>query len=764
MDKALSFKWANLRLLIVFMVLIISGTIVISAINNVGKDVERNVDDLIKNQLPKIELFYQIQNHFKALELILYRYYETTDSERYQGDWQLEQQNSELLISQLDSESTADVEHYMASLNKIASALDFEMRQSNRDWDLIREHLAASRDMSQKFDVVVQQAATRLRDQFKQQKEHTKTIISRMILFQILFSSFVFIILLVVAILLKKRDIQNKIHRELALFPEQNPHPIFRLNKQGQPLYLNPSAIRLAESLGLQHSPLRLLPANYLQEAKPILNSTSCYVTHDYALGDRLFSASFHHREGVDSFYAYLVDVTERAKAEKELFHQANQDVLTGLPNRRRMVESLNKKTAQSLKAFSLLSIKAGRLYLINASLGYEVSDRLLVAASKRLEQFVNDQISADLELFSFETGGWVIIVNNNSQPELAVQLSNQITRLFSSSLCIDDSELNLTCTVGVTLFPQGGSSTKELLKNVDAALRQAFREAVNVRLYSDDLTQQAHRWLLLEQGLKHALDRDEFSLNFQPKVNAVTGLALASEVLLRWQHQGNWISPAEFIPVSEESGLIIAIGEWVLKQSCQQWVAWAEQGLQPHPIAINVSAQQFMQNDFVEMVAKTLDSTNMPASKLELEITEEVASEYPEKVITTMSQLKALGIQIAIDDFGIGYSSLSYLSRFPIDTLKIDRSFVIKMENSESDAAIVRMIMSLAQQLNLKVVAEGVETEQQQRILVELGCDYIQGFYFYRPMDKQQYQTFLTEQGINMTVSNIDQCNRSLI
>tara|TARA_R110001606_G_scaffold399222_2_gene582416 strand:- start:72414 stop:74663 length:2250 start_codon:yes stop_codon:yes gene_type:complete len=747
METVLNTKWANHRLLIIFILLFICGTIVISAINNVGKDVENNVDNLIKNQLPKVELIYQIQNHFKALELILYRYYETTDSDYYQRDWQREQQNSELLINKLAVDYSGDVKQYMVSINKIASALDLEMRQPSRDWDLIREHLAASREISRKFDMLVQQAATGLRDQFMQQKEHTKTTISRMILFQILFSSFVFIILLVVAILLKKRDMQNKIHRELALFPEQNPHPIFRLNREGQPLYLNPSAIRLAESLGLQHSPLRLLPANYLQEAKPILNTTSCYVTHDYSLGDRLFSASFHHREGIDSFYAYLVDVTERAKAEKELFHQANHDVLTGLPNRRRMVQSLDKKTAETHKPFSLLSIKAGRLYLIKASLGYEVSDRLLVAASKRLEQFVNDQIGLDLELFSFETGGWVVIVNNNSQPELAIQLSNQITHLFSSSLCIEDSELNLACTIGVTLFPQGGSSTKELLKNSDAALRQAFREAVNVRLYSDDLTQHANRWLVLEQGLKQALSKNEFSLNFQPKVHAVTGLALASEVLLRWQHKGQWISPAEFIPVSEDNGLIIAIGEWVLKQSCLQWVAWDEQGLQPHPIAVNVSAQQFMQSDFVELVAKTLDITGMPASKLELEITEEVASEYPEVVFTTMSQLKELGIKIAIDDFGTGYSSLSYLSRFPIDTLKIDRAFVIKMENSESDAAIVRMIMSLAQDLNLKVVAEGVETEQQQRILADLGCDYIQGFYFYRPMDKQQYQTFLTEQ-----------------
>ena len=748
MNVAFNNKWGNYQLIVVFMLLFVSGIAIISAINKTGNDVAKNVDTLIEQQLPQIESFHQIQNHFKELELILYRYYETTDSDSYQLDWHYYQQKNEALITNLKSKFVVDVKQYMVSLNRIATDLDTEMRRSDRDWDLIREHLATSKNISLKFDRLVKQATDDIHKQFKLKSNDTQTMISRMVRFQIVFSAFVFGILLIVATLLKKQSAQNKINRELALFPEQNPHPIFRLNTDGKLIYLNPSAARLAELLGLQHDPIRLLPAHYLHDAELMLDTTSCFETKDYSLGDRIFSATFHHIEGIDSFYAYLIDVTERAKAEKELLYLANHDPLTRLPNRRCLEEVLTRKTSQSQKPFSLLSIKAGRLYLINASLGHEISDRLLMAVSKRLEQFINEQIGLDLELFSFETGGWIVIVNNNSLPELAKQLSDNIVSLFSSSLYIEDSELNLPCTVGVTLFPQGGSSSKELLKNSDAALRQAFREGVNVRLYSEDLSQQANRWLELEQGLKQALDKNEFSLNFQPKVNVITGQPVASEVLLRWQHNGQWISPAEFIPVSEEGGLINAIGEWVLIQACQQWVSWAELGLNPHPMAVNVSAQQFIQSGFVELVANTLAHTGMPASKLELEITEEVASEHPEKVITTMSRLKELGIQLAIDDFGTGYSSLSYLSRFPIDTLKIDRSFVIKMENNESDAAIVRMIMSLAKELNLKVVAEGVEIQQQREILADLGCDYIQGFYFYRPMDIQQYQTLLTEQG----------------
>lgn len=399
-----------------------------------------------------------------------------------------------------------------------------------------------------------------------------------------------------------------------------------------------------------------------------------------------------------------------------------------------------------TLNPFSLLFVKVGRVDLINASLGHEISDRVLVAMSQRLENFTDEQLSRELDLFSFESNSWVLIYRDNGIPSLAKQLGDDIVNLFSEHISIGDSDFKMQCSVGVTLYPQGGCTKQELLRNADAALRQGSEEGSPVRLYSQDLTDQANRWLRLEQGLKQALDKNEFSLNIQPKVDANTGRFSGGEVLLRWNHNGDWISPAEFIPVAEESELIVQIGKWVLIKACEQWVAWRDEGLNPKRLAVNISVQQFVQADFVDLVKNTLIATGMPAEELELEITEEVASADPEELIKSMSSLKALGVRLAIDDFGTGYSSLSYLRRFPIDTLKIDQSFVFKMEDSEHDAAIIRMIMSLAKELNLEVVAEGVEIKSQQQTLAQLGCDLIQGYYFYKPMHIAQYHDLLEE------------------
>jgi EAL domain-containing protein (putative c-di-GMP-specific phosphodiesterase class I) len=257
-------------------------------------------------------------------------------------------------------------------------------------------------------------------------------------------------------------------------------------------------------------------------------------------------------------------------------------------------------------------------------------------------------------------------------------------------------------------------------------------------------LTQQAVERLNLEQGIKEALRNNEFSLNIQPKVDAKTGQVKSGEVLIRWKRDEQWISPAHFIPVAEESGYINAIGEWVLSTVCEQWVNWTHQGHKPHRLAVNISAQQFIQPGFVKFVANTLASTGMPANQLELEITEEVAGQHPEMIIQTMKELKSLGVFLSIDDFGTGYSSLSYLTRFPVDTLKIDRAFVSDMDTDENNYAIVKMITSLASELKMSVVAEGVENKHQQELLVELECDYIQGYYFYKPLNLDEYKQLI--------------------
>lgn len=736
------------RLIATFIVIFIGGLFVISQIYDTSHQVEHNMEMLVDDHLPKLDTVHQLQTNIKIMELVLYRYYETTDTQSYQQRWQANQQQINLLVSGLDKTLVSSVNKHLANLNTIAERFDAEMRRSSTDWNLLREQLANFKRVNVEFDEFINRQTIELRQSFKKYSNNTQSVISKMVVSQLLFSGFVLLLLAIVAFVLRRQLKQHYIHRELALYPERNPNPILKMNNNNESVYVNPSAIDLAESLGIRDELSRLLPPDYKDQSKQLFRTTlNSYESKVYALGDRQFSAFIHHLDGDDTFYAYLIDVTDRANAEKELKHQSNHDVLTGLPNRRKLEQALNQKCTETLTPFSLLLLKVGRLELINASLGHEISDRVLVAMSQRLQTFTQEQNKHELGLFSFDPTTWVIIFYNNATPALAKELGDELVNLFAYPLSVEDGDFNMQCSLGITLYPQGGCSTRELLRNADAALRQGAQEGLAVRLYSEDLTEKASRWLKIEQGLKQAVVKNELSLNIQPKVHASDGLFAGGEVLIRWNHEGDWISPAEFIPVAEDSDLIITIGEWVLTNACEQWVDWHKEGLDPKRLAVNISAQHFVQSDFVDLVKNTLIATGMPAAELELEITEEVATENPEKLIKTMSRLKSLGVRLAIDDFGTGYSSLSYLRRFPIDTLKIDQSFVFKMEDSENDAAIVRMVMSLAKELKLEVVAEGVEEESQYQTLSQLGCELIQGYYFYKPMDIESYQHLLSSQ-----------------
>ncbi|MBE0439389.1 MAG: GGDEF domain-containing protein [Gammaproteobacteria bacterium] len=732
------------RLIAAFILVLCGAVWIITSLADVSHKVERNMSMLVQDHLPELDSIYTLQSHIKSLGLILYNYYETTDSSDYATKWQRNQQNTHQLLANLDHDFARDVNDYLDNLNTIADDFDTEMQHPQTDWDVLRNYLAVYSQISDEFDVMLNIHIQSLQDSFKYYSDNTESLIAKMVISQMVFSGFVIVFLLVFAFVLKRMLQQHRINRELALYPERNPNPILRLNATGQVVYLNPSAVALAQSLNCAEFPEKLLPDTDSQSPDKLQGRPINYQSLNYPLGNKLFSAIFNHTDQDDSVYAYLLDVTDRVKAENELLHRSNHDLLTGLPNRRKLEETLTSKTQASLNPFSLLFIKVSRLDLINASLGHEISDKVLQAMSHRLALFVDKQSEHDLNLYSFESTSWVIIYNNTATPADAKALGDDVVGLFLSPLTIGDGELSMQCMVGITTYPQDGCYSDELLRNADAALRQGNKEALAVRLYSEDLTEQATRSLYLEQGLKQALKKGEFSLNIQPKVDAHSQHIIGGEVLIRWCYNDVFISPAEFIPIAEESDLIIAIGEWVLLTSCKQWVTWHDEGLDPKKIAVNISAQHFIQAEFVDYVHHVLTLSTIPPAALELEITEEVASVNPEKLIKTMMELKQLGVSLAIDDFGTGYSSLSYLMQFPLDTLKIDKSFVTKMTNSENDAALVRMIMSLAKELKLAVVAEGVETEQQHKALADLGCEYIQGYHFYRPMPLDDYRTLL--------------------
>lgn len=436
----------------------------------------------------------------------------------------------------------------------------------------------------------------------------------------------------------------------------------------------------------------------------------------------------------VKYFVGVMNDISERKRYEEQLVHQANHDALTGMPNRNLLEDRLSQAifyAQRSNRMMAVLFLDLDHFKLINDSLGHDVGDHLLQVLGERLVQCVR---SGDTVA---RMGGdeFVILLAELAHSEDVSPITQKILAATALPYLIDGHELFVTCSIGASLYPSDGNDVQTLLKNADAAMYRAKDTGRNtVQYFTNELNARAFERLLMENNLRHALERGELLLYFQPQVSLSNGRMVGVEALVRWQHpEMGMISPGDFIPLAEESGLIVPIGEWVLRTACAQNKAWQVAGLPPLSVAVNLSARQFRQ-DVPAMVSKVLQETNLEAHYLELEITESIIMQNPDEAAATLRKLKEMGVRLAIDDFGTGYSSLSYLKRFPIDRLKIDQSFVRDITTDPDDAAIAMAVIAMAHSLNLKVVAEGVETEAQLSYLHRRQCDEFQGYYFSRP------------------------------
>lgn len=444
-------------------------------------------------------------------------------------------------------------------------------------------------------------------------------------------------------------------------------------------------------------------------------------------------------------YIVFLQDITERKTAESQLEHQANFDRLTELPNRVLFHDRLGQALNQSLRHQRLIGVlffDLDRFKVINDTLGHVKGDQLLRLVAHRLCNCVRtgDTVS--------RLGGdeFAIVLTSLHRPEDAATVSRKIVLAMHDPFEIDGREVFVTASVGVACSPHDGVDADALMRNADTALfraKAAGRD--NYHLYTADMNAKALQYMEMENGLHQALLKNEFVIFFQPKANLSDQRIVAAEALLRWQRPGvGLVSPAEFIPILEETGMIVPVGAWVLQEACRQIRTWLDNGVQVVPIAVNLSAKQFQHQDIAGLVADALREHAIPASLLELEITESAAMHSAEATIVKLRELKALGVTISIDDFGTGYSSLAYLKRFPVDTLKIDRSFVIGLPGDTDDAAIARAIVNLAHSLRLKVIAEGVENQEQQQFLAGLDCDQMQGYLLSPPVPANEFAALL--------------------
>ena len=435
-------------------------------------------------------------------------------------------------------------------------------------------------------------------------------------------------------------------------------------------------------------------------------------------------------------YVAVCSDLSARKQDEVRLKHLANHDALTGLPNRVLFKDRLQVALAHARRNQTKLAIMyfdLDRFKYINDSLGHDIGDHMLTEVALRLLSTVREDDTVA------RMGGdeFTLLFPGIHAAEDAAMIAQKVVDSLKEPFYVGEREIYITASIGVALYPADGDHTEELLGHADAAMYRAIEQGGdNVQFYTPSINDGAIEKMDLEQGLRHALDHGEFFLYYQPQLNLVTGQISGVEALLRWQNpKFDLVPPVRFIPVAEATGMIIPIGDWVLRMACAQNVLWQQMGYPPIRMAVNLSARQFQQGNLVQKVADILTDTGLEPRLLELEVTESVAMHDVEFTVKTLQEFKQMGVHIAIDDFGTGYSSLTYLKKFPINTLKIDQTFIGDSMSNAEDAAIVSSILVLARSLEYKAVAEGVETMEQMQFLRERDCDEIQGYLFGRPM-----------------------------
>ncbi|MFT3929093.1 MAG: EAL domain-containing protein [Spongiibacteraceae bacterium] len=548
--------------------------------------------------------------------------------------------------------------------------------------------------------------------------------------------------------------------QKLSLVVEQNPAAVAILDMRGMIEYANPkfcSALNYSEDELFGHNLGQLLHATIAGETyAEILAAATSGSTWQGELryqrrgeGSFYAAATFHRIDGRDGktnqIVALLEDISDRVAYREHLFRQTNFDKLTGLPNRElaldRLAQAINSAERHQ-RMVTVLFVGLDRFKTINDTLGHRVGDLLLTETALRLQQCMRDEDTVA------RLGGdeFLILLVNQRMNTDASLAANKIIDTIANPFYVEGRELNVTASIGLTVYPDDGTTAADLLRNADSALHIAKSQGQNsYHFFTPEMNTRALERLNLETHLRHAIERNELVLHYQPLINLESGEVVGMEALLRWHNaELNNPPPDRFIPIAEESGLIISIGQWVLREACLQAVAWQHEGHAPLRVAVNISTKQFVGGNVVHAVEDALRESGLNPSLLELEITEGLLLNDAPLTRRSLERLKKLGARLSLDDFGTGFSSLSYLQRYDFDVLKIDRSFIKDIEHNKEAAGLVRTIIAMAHNLGMEVIGEGVETELQADFIRDRECHLGQGYFYTKPLPAGEFGKWL--------------------
>lgn len=543
---------------------------------------------------------------------------------------------------------------------------------------------------------------------------------------------------------------------------EHNPSGVAVLDAQGCIVRLNASGEQMmgyreeemkGRSITEYITPDRIKSsaALYAEVLKGTPKSFKSAVIHKdgYRVDLHTTAAPIKNGAEVKGIVVICTDITANRRSEEQIRHMAYYDDMTGLPNRRLFVQQMESAMASfdiNRNRAAVFFIDIDRFKMVNDGFGHDYGDMLLLQVAERFTRCLSEN---DF-MARTEGDGFALFFNGlapGNEIEQVTFIAESLIGVLEEPFILEQYRLNITASIGIALVSEDEKSVDELMKGADMALTRAKQKGRNsYQLFNNQMKSISLEKLTMEQELRRAIAGDELLLYYQPQMDIASGRIVGFEALVRWAHpERGIVSPGHFIPFAEESGLIVPLGEWVLREACRQNKRWQEQGYEPPPVSVNLSMQQFLQHNLTGKVAEVLELTGLDAAQLELEITESSTMDV-EYAIEQLYELKSLGVKISIDDFGTGYSSLSYLKKFPIDKLKIDQSFVREIMTDPNDAAIVASIIAMTGHMKLKVIAEGVETEEQLQFLHRNHCDEIQGYYFSPPLNVEAAERLMKE------------------
>ncbi|MFT6153537.1 MAG: diguanylate cyclase (GGDEF)-like protein [Bermanella sp.] len=723
------------KIWLIFAIISVTAVGLAVTIADNGKKANQATQDLVSVQLPKFTMIKELRAAIAENELLIYEYYSTTNREVI---WPKIRNINNNIIGYID----LIVNRFGAQINELSSlyseiqnvsrTLDINLSKQPVDWDRARVELTRITVLREKTEVILIHLTKSTQETARQGAESAKIKIQNIIYLVLAFTVIIITSALFIGYYSQVNIRKSAKGKALAQFPERNPNPVINLAWNGEILFGNPASKKLLNSINPNTEKLEeLLPIDFFNDLKKLQKNNQTQYDFEADINDRHFHYNLSLMPDLGTCHLYIEDATERKKAQVQLKYQALHDVHTGMPNRRQFESNLTTRIDRSIYC-SALFISIDRFKFITSSQGYNIGDLIIKSMGKRLLSLSEQQID-QIQSYRLEGSTFCLLIETQCQ-DTALEIAVIIQNAMDEPLCVNDHRYYLNVSMGISHFPQDGSNAQEIITNGNAALNNARSKGDSCVSYSLALHSEEQSWLPIDAGMRQALEKNEFVMYYQAKVDTQSTVVKGAEALIRWKKtDGSILSPGIFIPVAEQTGLIIKIGQWVIEEACKQANIF-KQNNQDIQLAINISARQFQHRHFLDNLKQTLADTKADPSKIELEITESLIMENADQSIRIMKKLKDMGFALAIDDFGTGYSSLSYLKKFPIDTLKVDQTFVHNLEQDSNDQSIVRAIIDLAKHLNLKTVAEGVETEAQWRFLKSLECDFIQGYLFSKP------------------------------